>query len=55
VAAPGMEQFAQNAAGGQGEPPQHAQPQPKQRVSWPGLPGLVAALPEPQWRTGVKP
>jgi penicillin-binding protein 2 len=50
VAAPGMEQFAPQAAGRRDDPPQH-----KKRASWDGLPGFVAALPEPQWRAGEQP
>ena len=50
VAAPGLEQFAQPAAGRQGDPPRQ-----KKHTPWPGLPGVVAALPEPQWRAGVEP
>jgi penicillin-binding protein 2 len=50
VAAPGMEQFATQAAESPDDVPQH-----KKRASWPGLPGLVAALPEPQWRAGEQP
>ena len=52
VAAPGMEQFAQNPPGterrGAAAICRH-----KQAHAWRGLPGLVAALPQPQWRAGV--
>jgi hypothetical protein len=47
VAAPGMEQFAQNNA-----PPQ---PPPQKRRFWRDLPGVVAALPEPLSRAGELP
>jgi len=50
VAAPGLERFAQNT----NDPQSDTQPK-KKRISWPGLPGLVAALPEPRWQAGVKP
>jgi penicillin-binding protein 2 len=50
VAAPGLEQFAQPTDGHFGNPPRQ-----KKRIAWPGLPGLVAALPEPGWRAGVQP
>jgi penicillin-binding protein 2 len=55
VAAPGLEQFARSTAGGQGDLATYDLPQETKPISWPGLPGIVAALPEPQWRDGVKP
>jgi hypothetical protein len=55
VAAPGLEQFAQNTTGGQGDLARTDLPHTKQRIAWPNVPGFVAALPQPQWRTGVKP
>ncbi|HVJ05541.1 MAG TPA: penicillin-binding protein 2 [Candidatus Saccharimonadales bacterium] len=46
IAAPGMEQYAQNTE-------THDSPQPKGHGrSWREFPGVVAALPEPVWRTG---
>jgi penicillin-binding protein 2 len=42
LAAPGMEQFAPSASGRQ----------PASRNSWPKLPGVAAALPQPLWRVG---
>ena len=48
VAAPGMEQFAQNAPPRPDDPP-HS----KQRASWREFPGVVATLPQPSWRAGV--
>jgi penicillin-binding protein 2 len=52
IAAPGMEQFAQSL-----QPNSQLNSQPKtmpaKRSSpWHNLPGVVAALPEPRWRTG---
>jgi penicillin-binding protein 2 len=47
VAAPGMEQFAQNAT-----PRQNDLPRRKKSASWRDFPGVVAALPEPIWRLG---
>jgi penicillin-binding protein 2 len=47
VAAPGMEQFAQNASGGQSNLPPR-----KKRESWREFVGVVATLPEPLWRAG---
>ncbi len=49
IAAPGMEQFAQNAEASQ------PSPQPQKRHSWRDLPGVVAALPEPLSRAGELP
>jgi penicillin-binding protein 2 len=49
VAAPGMEQFAQNAV-----PRQSNLPQRKKRATWRDFAGMVAALPEPVWRAGER-
>jgi penicillin-binding protein 2 len=46
VAAPGMEQFAHN------ELPQKNQLPSRQKRGWQNFPGVVAALPEPLWRSG---
>ena len=60
VAAPGLEQFAGNSAGDPGDVARNVLrqsnlPPSTRRIAWPGLPGLVAALPQPQWRAGVEP
>jgi penicillin-binding protein 2 len=48
VAAPGMEAFAQSVP-----PKSTPQPQPHRKSpTWGDFPGVVAALPEPMWRTG---
>jgi hypothetical protein len=51
VAAPGMEQFAQSTAPHSADSP-HEEGNQRQRRPWREVPGVVAVLPEPVWRTG---
>jgi hypothetical protein len=58
LAAPGMEQFAQNAnenpsVAANLDESQHALP--RKHTPFGGIPGFVAALPEPLWRAGERP